>query len=372
MTRSHYATPAAFATVIMLHGGSRRRHGTYYNEEGSEEGECKMKSETEVDAACLRTVANAHPGPSITYAEIAKPLNFDPMRDCSRMIHCCHWCLQCETEACLKTYPHCEEFVASAFEQCDIDDGPPWVTIIIVACVCFAVCSIGVVVYLHWSKRQCAQFIQMKMEREKLLGSKASEVPSRMNFAGTCTETGIESKCKYAIDIYENGTITGVGVDEDGESQLQGIMVQDVDSSKHNIFWKETQRHSQTKVVEMEVQGQMSMLSTSNVQTFEIQAEYVTQAGSVSGHLRLHCQHKCGVVVGTPGSFSAQNEGMVLQGTAMEQHEAPQLDNGRLQNHAVVLQGTPIGKEAPSSLNPTGSLQNHAEPGPAVKLYAFI
>merc|ERR1712129_39715 len=94
-------------------------------------------------------------------------------------------------------------------------------------------------------------------------------------------------------------------------------------------------RRSQSKrLVEMEMQGFMTALSGSSGSAFEIQGDYVTKDGNVSGQVRLYTVVS-GTVIGNP----AHNEGIgsinaTLQGTpsattqpeSLEQTE--QLDEG--------------------------------------------
>jgi len=298
------------------------------------------------------------------------------------MIHCCHWCLQCETEDCLKTYPDCEEFMASAFENCDIEEGPPWVTIIMVVSVCVGVCGIGVALYCYCSKRPIAQFAEMQKERERLAGSKSSEIPPRLVFQGSFTEAGITGHTQMAIDISKDGTFSGQGQDDDGPSKVKGVMVHDVsiggNIQRHTICWNEIQRHTRTQqLVEMEAQGQLTTRLGSNVTTFEITADYVTRDGTAGGHVQL-CSQQHTVVPGTMIGNPARNEGsesnpvMLVQATPVTQPERPQqCVQGiavPLQNHAAGLQAEGTGASGstcasdvvPFIQNPPNRIQNHA------------
>jgi len=175
----------------------------------------------------------------------------------------------------------------------------------------------------------------------------------------------METACSYDLNIFKNGTFTGTGQDCDGQSEVKGMMVQDGISTQHKIHWIETQYHLRSRV-EMEVEGTMTMLPGSSGSDFQIQANYVTRDGSVSGNLKLHSRGTCQTshVVGITIGSSSHNEGTnlaVIQGIpcALPNHAIPsspspcavqqsepfrqseQLGNGRLQNYAVFGQTVP-------------------------------
>eukprot|EP00927_Polykrikos_kofoidii_P083091 TRINITY_DN8427_c0_g1_i1.p1 TRINITY_DN8427_c0_g1~~TRINITY_DN8427_c0_g1_i1.p1 ORF type:complete len:199 (+),score=11.99 TRINITY_DN8427_c0_g1_i1:53-649(+) len=113
VTRVSAGTALAYTSVIMSTSSRRRRYGTY----NQEDGDCVLKNENEVKAACRRILAteSSYESSLVIYTEAAPNVS---SLDCVKNVRCCHECMACTTEACTKTIPQCTEFLAESHEYC--------------------------------------------------------------------------------------------------------------------------------------------------------------------------------------------------------------------------------------------------------------
>ncbi|CAL1174106.1 unnamed protein product, partial [Cladocopium goreaui] len=111
--RAAYASAGAFGAVVLLSAGSRRRYGVY--NDPNDQSTCVLLSEEEMQSSCLN-------------------LTGDNTQ--------CHNCIQCETEDCMYGISNCDEFLATVFSECCIEncEEDPTVGIIIGAVISSFVC----------------------------------------------------------------------------------------------------------------------------------------------------------------------------------------------------------------------------------------
>lgn len=93
-SRAAYASIGAFAAVVLLSAGSRRRYGTYYDPQDAG-GLCTLLSEDEMNSSCSNLIGNET---------------------------VCHDCIACETEDCMTEISNCDEFLATVFTECCVED----------------------------------------------------------------------------------------------------------------------------------------------------------------------------------------------------------------------------------------------------------
>eukprot|EP00913_Durusdinium_trenchii_P023487 g22065.t1 len=93
-SRAAYASTGAFAAVVLLSAGSRRRYGTYYDPQ-DRRCLCTLLSEDEMNSSCSNLIGNET---------------------------VCHDCIACETEDCMTEISNCDEFLATVFTECCVED----------------------------------------------------------------------------------------------------------------------------------------------------------------------------------------------------------------------------------------------------------
>lgn len=111
--RAAFASAGAFGAVVLLSAGSRRRYGVY--NDPNDQSTCVLLSEEEMQSSCLNLIGDETQ---------------------------CHNCIQCETEDCMYGISNCDEFLATVFSECCIEncEEDPTVGIIIGAVISSFVC----------------------------------------------------------------------------------------------------------------------------------------------------------------------------------------------------------------------------------------
>eukprot|EP00440_Ansanella_granifera_P065120 gb/GFBE01070612.1/.p1 GENE.gb/GFBE01070612.1/~~gb/GFBE01070612.1/.p1 ORF type:complete len:291 (+),score=23.22 gb/GFBE01070612.1/:1-873(+) len=111
-----------FAGLAVLRSGSRRRYGTYYQEEGDQ---CNMAPSYSIEEAC----SNMYSDETL-----------------------CYECVACETEDCIENITNCGDFLGAVYYDCCVEDcttssGPSvaaiigsTVAIVVVFCICCFCC----------------------------------------------------------------------------------------------------------------------------------------------------------------------------------------------------------------------------------------
>ena len=88
-TVASYSSTRAYAAVILLNSGDRRRWGTYHDPNSN--GQCLQASTQEMSNACANLIA---------------------------IESTCHNCLSCESATCMDSIYNCDDFLATVFPEC--------------------------------------------------------------------------------------------------------------------------------------------------------------------------------------------------------------------------------------------------------------
>mmetsp|Transcript_36055 Transcript_36055/g.50270 ORF Transcript_36055/g.50270 Transcript_36055/m.50270 type:complete len:220 (+) Transcript_36055:49-708(+) len=117
-SRAAFASAGAFGAVVLLSSGTRRRYGTYNDPNDS--SMCMMLTEEEMRSSCLNLIGDENT---------------------------CHDCIACETEDCMYGITNCDEYLASVFTECCIENCEEDNTIAVIigfvvsSCICIGICG---------------------------------------------------------------------------------------------------------------------------------------------------------------------------------------------------------------------------------------
>mmetsp|Transcript_59348 Transcript_59348/g.130296 ORF Transcript_59348/g.130296 Transcript_59348/m.130296 type:complete len:201 (-) Transcript_59348:102-704(-) len=112
-----FASAGAFGAVVLLTAGSRRRYGTYHD--ANDVSMCDLRPEEEMQSSCLNLIGDEDK---------------------------CHECLACETEDCMYNILNCDEYLATVFTECCVENCGDDLAGIVIGffasiCVCAGVCG---------------------------------------------------------------------------------------------------------------------------------------------------------------------------------------------------------------------------------------
>jgi len=269
--------PRSYVGFIWLSGGSRRRYGTYAQEEGS----CKIADQGTVEAHCN----------SYIYSSGSATCGAGATTCCD----CCHKCIACESTACTDTIPGCEEFYAAAFTECaeeETDLTWLWVTLGVVGS-----CIIGCILFKCYRSKNPNSGMKTELkEKEKARSAMQSNNNSKgelqLQLHGTYTENGETKPTSYNLNISSSGEIEGTAKDDDGQANVKGMLVWPDGESFGTIAWREKGS------VTLEASGTLSEVQPGS---YAIGANYVSSFNNTHGRTQVQSLPSGGaaVVVGT-------------------------------------------------------------------------
>lgn len=167
--RAAFASAGAFGAVVLLSAGSRRRYGVY--NDPNDQSTCVLLSEEEMQSSCLNLIGDETQ---------------------------CHNCIQCETEDCMYGITNCDEFLATAFSECCIENCEEDNTVgiiigsVISCCVCLGICGC---LYL----------------RMKSAASQGSQQPYEQNYMGGPQGNVFQQNPMVVQGAVVQGQVIGVG-----------------------------------------------------------------------------------------------------------------------------------------------------------------
>jgi hypothetical protein len=224
----------AYMTFIMMSGGSRRRYGTYEQEEGRDGVQCTMKSEAEVEEACMNRVGSNYSNYTEDY---------------------CFPCIECESTPCVEgitaSYGYdCAEFLGDAYSECteEEDSDLTWLWVVlgsIVGICCCCVCytnSRGIQFQRNSGIGGAASQLKQKQASRETMAAFNGPRIGRLLLTGKYCENGDEKPTSYALDITPGGAFSGSSTDDDGRAEVQGKICIRSGDTTGNIAWRETRR----------------------------------------------------------------------------------------------------------------------------------
>ncbi|CAJ1381486.1 unnamed protein product [Effrenium voratum] len=248
-----YATPGAFAAVVLVSSGARRRYGRGYNATTPEA--CTMATQEQIQDACGNLMSQEEQ---------------------------CWDCVACETEDCVGSIGRCDEFLAEMFPQCE---EPLDVLGLAVQYAVFAALA-GCVIYIcyrGWKQCDCSKggcddsFLSHRQQRLES-PSNRGELPASLALKGWAeAEDEGSVPCTYDLTVDDEGKLSGSRMRANASSFVTGYV---------NMFSQVTGdiRWHERGDTEMEVSGIIHI----NDQGVSVAATWVRE-DQVGGELQLHC-----------------------------------------------------------------------------------
>jgi len=328
---------AAYMSFILMSGGSRRRYGTYNQEDGRDGVQCTMKSEAEVEAACMNLIG----GNYTNYTNYTEDY--------------CFPCIACESTACVEGITatdgyDCTDFLGEAFSECtEEEDGDfTWLLVvvgIIVGMCCCVACfknSQGIQRQLNSGLGGAASQLERKQASRETMPAFNGPRLGRLFLSGKYCENRDEKPTSYTLDITPGGTFSGSSTDDDGTAVVQGKIYILNGETDGNIAWCETRQN-----VHIEASGIIDVAYGRVV----VRASYVSSFQGTQGSVE---------VSDTTSGFGLQ-QGQVINGQpcAGALHSTGHLGNAQVVP-SVVGQVVGIPTESPPTGGAWRGLQNRA------------
>jgi len=237
--------------AIWLHSGTRRRYGSYRQEDGN----CEYEPESVVEQACYQHIAQGasdfNSSVNTQYASI----------DCSfsNTAACCHKCGTCEDEYCMDSISGCADFQSAIVKQCTEQDGGVDTGLFVVLII-LGLCLCGCCVACIWGhvssssedeegKSSVNRFgdvittgsiLQEFHSKMHAFVGNHQGLPEQLTLTGQYNErrgNGEEESgtCSYAVYFSQNGNLTGSGLDEQDKVFIEGKL----DVNTGDVVWKE-------------------------------------------------------------------------------------------------------------------------------------
>lgn len=308
MTRTRAAMGAgAFMGVVWLHGGSRRRYGTYRDEPDSK---CKMHPEATVTQSCQQLI---YGGGAARDGACQIALAADGTGCCD----CCHKCMECTDATCTANIPGCEDFYSGAFAECteEEDEGAGIVIVVIVFFVLSVVgCAVAFCVMKHRGGGggfgSSAELNERAQARMAMPVNNNCKGQMSLMLHGTYTENGETKPTSYNLTIAPSGQVSGNAQDDDGSAQVSGTVVWQQGQPFGQIAWQEAGK------IAVEAAGTLQEVVSPNGMFYAIEAQYVSNYQNTHGQTRVQSAPMAmaspavvqGTVVGVPMQVQSNTE----------------------------------------------------------------
>eukprot|EP00930_Biecheleria_cincta_P064646 TRINITY_DN5026_c0_g2_i1.p1 TRINITY_DN5026_c0_g2~~TRINITY_DN5026_c0_g2_i1.p1 ORF type:complete len:1095 (-),score=133.32 TRINITY_DN5026_c0_g2_i1:56-2860(-) len=348
VSRSSFSRPRLYVVgAVWLYSGSRRRYGSYAQDEGS----CEYEADSVIEQKCYQHIAQGA-------SDWQSTREFQMTTDCNfqTTARCCHNCMACEDEDCMDEIPGCESFLGDIHTKCTEHVGgiDVWAfVVLIIVGLCFCGCCVVFILQAFGNRsgdsRATGEILQEFQNKMDSFAGNHAGLPERLVLRGHYNETrgNVEEEedreagsCSYTVCLseenstwgfsqsgYKPGCLTGTGVDQWGGVSIEGkLNVQTGD-----IVWKEITGDGATSVMwgycamesgklEINLSYKSDYLGTEGTMTLSAEIQAVESAERASlwseGDARspeVHNPIVLGTVVGAPvsGDQDESKEGKV-------------------------------------------------------------
>lgn len=221
----------AYMNFLVLRSGSRRRYGTYHQEEGTDGVHCAMQSEEGIEAACINLIGN------------------DYVEDY------CFPCIDCESTICVDGVTEtdgydCTEFLGEAYIECteEQDSDLFWLLVLVGVLVIIACCAMFYMTRRkihekleYWISGEVSQLKDKQACRERMPAFNGPRL-GQLVLSGMYRVEGNEKPAKCSFDISPDGSLSGSSARDDGTALLHGKIYIPSGGKVGSIAWRETRQ----------------------------------------------------------------------------------------------------------------------------------